>query len=120
MTQLDNPNLEDMLQMGIRAAQRGDREGAQMQLQQVLDNNQSNDRAWLYMAYIEPDSVKRISYLQTALRYNPNNPTAKRALANINRQRKRKERRVLEVGLVMIFGALSLGAVLVLVGLLLA
>lgn len=120
MTNLDEPNLEDILQIGIAAAKRGDREAAQNLLQQVLSSDQKNDRAWLYMAYIEPNKDQRVRYLQTALRHNPNNSVARKALEGITKKRNRSQQRTLMIGLTMTFAALSLGAFLVLIGLLLS
>lgn len=114
----ENPNLENLLQMGITAAKEGNNEGARMLLKQVLDADKKNDRAWVWMAYITTDSVKRRQYLQTALKINPGNTAAKKALSKINKKRSSTEERTIIIAGVFTLGLLSLVVVLVVVALL--
>jgi Tfp pilus assembly protein PilF len=110
----ENPNLENLLQMGRTAARQGNREGARMLLKQVLDVDKKNDRAWILMASVAEDAAKKRQYLETALRYNPNNQTARKALSQMNSKTSRRDRQMLVIGALFLFGIGVVGALLVL------
>ena len=77
------PNLEQLMQLGIQTARQGNKENARVIFQQVLDSDSHNERAWLWMAAVAETPVDRVRYLNTVLRINPQNRTAQREL---NRQ----------------------------------
>lgn len=115
MARRDNPQLENMLQMGITAAREGNREGARVILRQVLDADKKNDRAWLWLAYVAESKTKRQQYLESALRVNPNNEPAKKALLKMSRKKSNRERRTLMIGMVAVMAVLVVTALLILV-----
>lgn len=83
---IDSPNLEHLLQLGIRAAREGNFDNARVMFQQVLDNDKRNERAWLLMAKVAPNEVEKLRYLETVLEINPRNEEAireKRALQQV-------------------------------------
>lgn len=98
----DNPNLENLLQMGITAAKQGNKDGARVLLRQVIEGDKKNDRAWLWMASVAENTEKRKQYLETALRINPHNDAAKKQLTKLEKKRSRGEQRTLQVGLVVL------------------
>jgi hypothetical protein len=79
-----NPNLEDLMRLGIRTAKNGNRDNARVIFQQILSTDKRNVGAWLWMAALAEDNMKRRAYLETVLRLQPNNPTAKKQLAALD------------------------------------
>lgn len=82
----DLPSLEELMQMGIRAARAGNKPNARVLFQQVLDQDKENERAWLWMATVAETPMDRIRYLNTVLRINPNNQIALRELDKMRRR----------------------------------
>jgi Tfp pilus assembly protein PilF len=89
-----------LLQLAIATAKQGNRQGARVLLQQVLDADKHNDRAWLWMAYTSTNLVDRRRYLRTVLRLNPNNKAAQSALAKMQQQRVNVETRTKQYGII--------------------
>lgn len=106
-----SPNLENLLQMGINQAKSGNKSGAQVLLQQVLDSDKENDRAWLWMAFISDDETDRRRFLHTALKYNPNNQTARKALDKLDHVQTAAQNRTLVYGGMALAGLLLFAAI---------
>jgi hypothetical protein len=100
------PNLENLLQLGIARAKGGNRAGARVLLQQVLDADKQNDRAWLWMAYVTDKDVDRRRFLRTAIRLNPKNQAAKRALDRLDRAQNASKNRT------MVYGSMALAGLI--------
>jgi thioredoxin-like negative regulator of GroEL len=105
--QKDAPNLEQLLQMAASTLKRGNQEGARVLVQQVLDADNRNDRAWVLLAYTTNSLVDRRRYLRTALRLNPENKAAKRGLDKLKQARSKSENQAMYYG--------TIGLVIVLV-----
>jgi hypothetical protein len=75
--------IDQLLQMGIDTAKSGNNEGAKVILKQVIQKDKRNDRAWTWLAFIEPDPVQKRRYLQNAVRINPGNRPAQEALSKM-------------------------------------
>lgn len=101
-------SVEQLLRMGIETAKQGNKQGARVLLQQVIQEDKRNDRAWMWMAYVENDPVQRRRYLENAVRINPSNDSAKKALAKMNRSQESDQNKTL------VYGGLVLAGVLVL------
>ncbi len=117
VTDDDAPNLEELLQMATTSLRQGNTQGAYVMVQQVLDADKHNDRAWVLMAYTTQNPVDRRRYLRTALRLNPENKAARRGLEKMKRSRTKTESRVLyygTVGLVVLLAVAVIACVLVL------
>lgn len=99
-----SPNLENLLQMGINAAKTGNQENARLFLQQVLDADNKNDRAWLWMAYVtdKENEIDRRRYLKTAIRINPNNRAARNALEKLDRAQVTAQNKTMTIGLMIL------------------
>lgn len=114
----DSPNLEDLLQIAATTIKQGNRQGARVLLQQVLDSDKHNDRAWVLMAYTTNDNLERQRYLRTALRLNPNNQAAQRALEKIDITRTKSESQAMyygTVGLLVLLALVAIACIAVLV-----
>lgn len=111
-------NLEDLLQIATTSLKEGNKTGARVLIQQVLDADKHNDRAWVLMAAATDDPVDRQRYLKTALRLNPNNKSAKKALDKMKKARNTSESQALYYGtiglaIVLVIAVLACIAVLV-------
>lgn len=93
------PNREELLQMAIRTAKAGNREGARVMLRQVLSEDRRNERAIMWMAKISSSKGERHQWLERALEINPDNQQAKATLKKMQYRRSARENRTL-----LIFG----------------
>ena len=96
------PNREELLQMGIRAAKAGNRDAARIAFEQVLTQDKRNERAMMWMAKIAETKAERKKWLDRVLLINPDNESAKDALKKIAYKRSAKENRTL-----LIFGMVA-------------
>jgi thioredoxin-like negative regulator of GroEL len=110
------PNREELLQMGIRAAKSGNKEGARMMLEQVLSQDKRNERAMMWMAKIADNKPERKKWLDKVLEVNPDNTNARTALKNmVYQQSARENRTLLMFGVVV--GVLIVLAIVVVIAL---
>jgi thioredoxin-like negative regulator of GroEL len=112
------PNLEDLLQFATTTLKQGNKQGAQVLIQQVLEADKRNDRAWVLMAFTTDDPIDRRRCLKTALRLNPNNTSAKRALDKMKKVRTRSDDKTMyygTIGLIIILLAAVIACVAILV-----
>ena len=108
------PNREELLQMGIKAAKAGNKDGARMAFDQILSQDKRNERAMMWMAKIADTKIERKKWLDRVLAVNPDNESARDALQKMAYTRSARENRVLLV-FGMIAGVLVvLGVVMVL------
>ncbi len=114
----DQPNREELLQMGIRAAKAGNLEAARVTFQQVLSQDRRNERAMMWMAKIAETKAERKKWLNRVLVINPDNTIARKALAKEMRRRSAKENRVLLI-FGMVAGVLIVLGIVVVLGILL-
>lgn len=96
------PNREELLQMGIRAAKAGNKDGARMAFDQILSQDKRNERAMMWMAQIADTKVERKKWLDRVLSVNPDNEAARAALQKMAYSRSARENRVL-----LIFGMIA-------------
>lgn len=97
-----NPNLEDLLRLGVRTAKAGNRDGARVIFQQVLDTDKRNEIAWLWMASLADNNIDRRRYLETVLTINPKNATATKQLKQMNQAIKRSEGASVRTGVILL------------------
>lgn len=95
-------NTEELLQLAIRAAKDGQRDGARMMLQQVLQRSPKNETAMMWMARMANTKKERIHWLERVLEYNPDNAAAQKALHKIQYAQQAANNRTL-----MLFGAVA-------------
>lgn len=91
------PNREELLQMAIRTAKAGNREGARVMLRQVLSEDKRNERALMWMAKIATNKSERRQWLERALDINPENSQARSALKKMQYRRSARENRTLVI-----------------------
>lgn len=93
-------NNEQLLNMAIQTARSGQKEGARVMFMQVWEANKRNEEAMLWLAKLGRDEQERRKWLDRVLILNPDNVTAKKALAKLNRKQAANENQLL-----LLFGA---------------
>jgi len=79
------PDTTELLQKGIALAKAGRREEARNILLQVVEQDEQNESAWLWISgVVDTDDDKAIA-LENVLTLNPNNEWAKRGLQLMGR-----------------------------------
>ncbi len=106
---VNTPNLEQLMQIGIQTARKGNKQSARMIFQQILDADKQNERAWLWMAAVAESPEDRARYLNTVLRLNPNNQTAHKELQRMQARAESSNTSVLR------YGFIGLGLIIALV-----
>jgi len=94
----NTPNLEQLMQIGIQTARKGNKPNARVIFQQILDADKQNERAWLWMAAVAETPMDRVRYLRTVLQINPHNATALRELENLQQKRESSNSQVIKYG----------------------
>ena len=74
-----------LLQQGIALAKAGRHEEAREMLLQVIDLDERNETAWLWISGVVDNDEDRGIALENVLQINPNNEWAKRGLAIMGR-----------------------------------
>jgi thioredoxin-like negative regulator of GroEL len=105
----NQPNLEQLMQMGIQTARAGNKANARMMFQQVLEQDAENERAWLWMAAVAATPTDRIRYLNAVLHINPNNQRAQSELEKMKQRKETSNTKVIR------YGFIGLGIMLVLI-----
>ena len=72
------PNREQLLQMAIASAKKGNADGARMMLRQILSEDRRNERALLWMAKVARNKKERLEWLERVLDVNPDNEQARK------------------------------------------
>jgi len=79
------PDTTELLQQGIALAKAGRREEARNILMQVIEQDERNESAWLWLSgVVDSDDDKAVA-LENVLTLNPNNEWAKRGLQMLGR-----------------------------------
>jgi tetratricopeptide (TPR) repeat protein len=73
--------MSDLLQQGIAAARAGKREEARGLLMQVVEADERNEQAWLWLAGVVEDPADMRTCLQNVLNLNPASQQARQGLA---------------------------------------
>jgi len=110
---IKKPNLDDLMRLGVRAAKEGNKQGARLFFQQVLDEDKRHENAWLWLASLADNETDKRRYLETVLRINPDNTTAKRQIGQLNRAVQSGEGASMRFGIVLVVALIT---ILVLVG----
>ena len=70
-----------MLNQAVAAARAGRKAEARRLLETILEADERNEQAWLWLGAVVDDPQERITCLENVLALNPNNETARRGLA---------------------------------------
>jgi Tfp pilus assembly protein PilF len=103
MSKISNqPNREELLQMAIRTAKAGNKDGARVMLRQVLSEDKRNERAMIWMAHVAQTQGERKQWLQRVLEVNPDNDQARSTLKRFAYKSSARQNRTL-----LIFGVVA-------------
>jgi tetratricopeptide (TPR) repeat protein len=86
MAQQPMSPLEQLLRQGIDAARVGRRAYAQSLLMRVIEEDERNEQAWLWLSGVVDDPEQQRICLENTLEINPHNLQAQRGLAWLNEQ----------------------------------
>ena len=75
--------LRELLQQGVAAARSGNVATARRLLEEVIQLDENNEQAWIWLATVVKTPAERRICLQKVLQINPNNDTARQALARL-------------------------------------
>ncbi|GAB4573099.1 MAG: hypothetical protein Kow0077_14430 [Anaerolineae bacterium] len=87
----ENPELQALLQRGIELARTGKRDEARLLFEQVIQGDQYNEQAWLWMAAVARSTAERREALEIVLEINPDNQQAREALNRLGGPRARRK-----------------------------
>ena len=90
------------MRLGVRTAKAGNKEGARVIFQQVLDSDKRNERAWLWMAFVADNDIDRRRYLETVLTLDPKNKIAGKQLAQMDKAIRGTEGASLRLGVMIV------------------
>ena len=83
---MTSPYLQTLLREGIDAARAGQKERARSLLQEVVETDETNLQAWLWLSGMVDDWAEKHVCLENVLTLDPNHPAAKAGLAWLDRQ----------------------------------
>jgi hypothetical protein len=99
-----SPNLEHLLQLAVRTWQEGNLASARVMVEQVLENDKRNERAWLLMAKMANNEVDRRRFLETVIEINPRNAQARQLLGQLDSALKGTESNSMRIGIILLVG----------------
>ena len=80
MSSNDHPQVKDLLKQGVLAAKKGDKTAARLAFERVLDLDQDNEDAWLWLAVLAEDPDEKRIFLGNVIVANPENARARKML----------------------------------------
>ena len=80
----EEQNLQDLMRQGIEAAREGKKAEAKGFFQQVVDQDDKNEKAWMWLASVVGTDEERRVCLSNVLFINPNNERAQAAMAKLD------------------------------------
>jgi Tfp pilus assembly protein PilF len=79
------PDTTELLQQGIALVKAGQREEARALLLKVIEQDEQNESAWLWLSGVVDGEDDKAIALENVLTLNPNNEWAKRGLQMLGR-----------------------------------
>lgn len=90
-----SPNLEDLFNMAVDAAKKGQRHGARVMFRQILEQDRRNIRAMMYLAKLAPNDQERAAWLEKVLELRPGYEPAEAMMTKIHYSRQAQRNRLL-------------------------
>ncbi len=119
MVSRNQPSKDEMMTMAVEAAKSGNKEGARMMFRRILAEDKRNERAIMWLAKLAPQQAERKRWLQNALKVNPDNETARRALDQMAQVKTNRENQVLYTVGYVLAGLVGLAVLIFLIVLIL-
>ncbi len=73
-------DVDTLLRQGIDDARAGDRSGARVKFERVVELDDQNEKGWFWLASVVDTDLERRAALEKVLEINPNNDRARKAL----------------------------------------
>lgn len=108
-------NNEELLQMGIQASKKGQKDGARVMFQQVLARDKRNERAMMGMAQVARNPRERQTWLRRVLKVNPDNEVVLKEMKKLRYRSASTENRTLLIFGVIVVVLIVLGVAVVVV-----
>jgi TolA-binding protein len=110
-------NNEELFQMATHAAKSGQKDGARVMFQQLIDRDKRNERAMMWMAKLAPTLKEREQWLERILKVNSMNDAAREALDKLRDQQERQQNRMVLkfLPIILILVVIIIGIVLLLI-----
>jgi TolA-binding protein len=102
-TEATTTSNEELLQMGTRAAQQGNKDSARVLFRQIYDRDNRNERAMFWLAKLAKTPRERQQWLNRVLKINPQHEGALAAMKKLQYRRAASDNRLLLVGGALIF-----------------
>jgi cytochrome c-type biogenesis protein CcmH/NrfG len=74
---------QQLLRDAITAAREGDKARARLLLEEIVEQDEQNEKAWYWLASVAETDEDRILYLNNVIAINPNNERARSVLDQI-------------------------------------
>src|SRR5579864_1805578 len=84
-TPTDSKTNDQLLQEGLQAARKGNKQFARDRLWELVKRDEKNERGWLWLASVVDDPNEKRLCLSNVLVINPDNSVAKRELAALEK-----------------------------------
>ena len=111
-----SPNKDELYKLGVQAAKNGQRQPAKMMFQQVLQQDQRETRAMMWMAKLAETPEERAQWLERVLKVNPKNETARKALGKLEtRDEAARNKLYLRIGVGAYIGVVMLISVIIMI-----
>ena len=111
-----SPNKDELYKLGVQAAKNGQRQPAKMMFQQVLQQDQRETRAMMWMAKLAETPEERAQWLERVLKVNPKNETARKALGKLEtRDEATRNKLYLRIGVGAYIGVVMLISVIIMI-----
>jgi hypothetical protein len=78
-----NADLQRKLNQGVEAAKAGNRSAARRLLEEVVEQDERNEVAWIWLATLATGAAEKREHLRRVLAINPQNKLAREALARL-------------------------------------
>ena len=112
----NSPNLEELFNMGVDAAKKGQRQGARVIFRQILESDKRNIRAMMYLAKLAPSDKERMGWINRILEIRPGYEPAEELLNKITYGKAAGRNRVLfRVGIGVYMAVIILVAALMMI-----
>lgn len=98
---------EELLQLGITAARRKNKQNARVLFLQVYERDKRNETAMLWLAKVASNRQESIAWLERVVDVNPENETAKKGLEQLRYKQAADENRTL-----LLFGSVAVFMIL--------
>ena len=111
-----SPNKDELYKLGVQAAKNGQRQPAKMMFQQVLQQDQRETRAMMWMAKLAETPEERAQWLERVLKVNPKNETARKALGKLEtRDEAARNKLYLRIGVGAYIGVVMIISVIIMI-----